>query len=304
VVWPPSASILHLPALSSDHSPLLLDTVYSDSSLARPFKFEEFWTHHQDCFSTIAVAWSPPCFGTPCFILNQKLRSTKLALKLWNRISFGNIQHQLRSLTSQLDALQQSTNLPPSSVHEQGLRRVIDDLRLQEEIIWRNKSREQWLTCKDLNTKFFHLSTLIKRRRTAIDFLKLPSGAWISDRLAIGTTLCAHFTDLIATSKPCLPDELLNLFDIVITAEDNLSICSIPSEQEIHDSVFSIGPTKSPGPDGFTGLFYQKYWTLVKLVVLSCVWNFFNKHHLLQEHNHTFIALVPKQVGPSTVHHF
>jgi hypothetical protein len=145
---------------------------------------------------------------------------------------------------------------------------------------------------------------LIRRRRTTIDFLKLPSGAWISDRLAIGTTLCAHFTDLFATSNPCLPDELLNLFDTVITAEDNLSICSIPSEQEIHDSVFSIGPTKSPGPDGFTGLFYQKYWSLVKPVVLSCVWNFFNNHHLLQEHNHTFIALVPKQMGPSTVHHF
>jgi hypothetical protein len=97
-------------------------------------------------------------------------------------------------------------------------------------------------------------------RRTAIDFLKLPSGAWISDRLAIGTTLCAHFTDLFANSNPCLPVELLNLFDSVITAEDNLSIYSIPSEQEIHDSVFSIGPTKSPRPDGFTGLFYQKYW--------------------------------------------
>jgi hypothetical protein len=85
---------------------------------------------------------------------------------------------------------------------------------------------------------------------------------------------------------------------------ENLSICSLPSEQEIFDSVCSIGATKAPGPDGFTGLFYQKYWSLIKPVVLSCVWNFFNKHHLLKEHNHTFIALVPKQMGPSMVHHF
>jgi len=75
-------------------------------------------------------------------------------------------------------------------------------------------------------------------------------------------------------------------------------------EQEIHDSVFSIGATEAPGLDGFIGLFYQKSWTLVKPVVLSCVWNFFNKHHLLKEHNHTFIALVPKQIEPSMVHHF
>jgi hypothetical protein len=87
--------------------------------------------------------------------------------------------------------LQQSTTLSFVSAREQGLQRHIDDLRRHEEVLWRNKSREQWLTCKDLNTKFFHLSTLIKRRRNAIDFLKLPTGAWISDRQTIGDTLCA-----------------------------------------------------------------------------------------------------------------
>jgi hypothetical protein len=86
---------------------------------------------------------------------------------------------------------------------------------------------------------------------------------------------------LFSTSQPCLPDELLNLFESSISEAENFSICSIPSEQKIHDSVFSICATKAP-PDGFTGLFYQKYWTLVKPVVLSCVWNFFNKHHLLK----------------------
>jgi hypothetical protein len=300
----PSFSILHLPTSTSDHHPLLLDTAHSEASLFRPFKFEEFWTHHPDCFSTVNLAWSPVCFGSPGHILNQKLRSTKAALRSWNRHSFGNIQCQISSLTTQLEDLYRAPNLPIFSSTEQGLQKTIDALLRQEEILWRSKSREQWLTCKDLNTKFFHLSTLIRRRRTAIDFLKLSSGAWISDRQTIGNTLCTHFADLFASSHPSHPEELLNLFDTTISTEENLSLCSIPSEQEIHDSVFSIGATKAPGPDGFTGLFYQKYWTLIKPVVLSCVWNFFNKHHLLKEHNHTFIALVPKQMGPSMVHHF
>lgn len=80
----PSFSILHLLASSSDHNPLLLDTVHTDTTLSRPFKFEEFWSHHPDCYSTIDLAWSPHCSGSPGFILNQKLRSTKIALKLWN----------------------------------------------------------------------------------------------------------------------------------------------------------------------------------------------------------------------------
>jgi hypothetical protein len=66
-----------------------------------------------------------------------------------------------------------------------------------------------------------------------------------------------------------------------------------------------LGPQKHLGWMVLLGFFFfQKYWTLVKQVVLSCVWNFFNKHHFLKEHNHTFIALVPKQVGPYIVHHF
>jgi hypothetical protein len=114
----PSFSILHLPASGSDHNHLLLDIVQSRAFLLRPFKFEEFWTHHPDCDSTINLAWSPNCFGSPGHILNQKSRSTKVALKSWNRLSFGNIQHQITSLTSQLDAIQQSPNLSNSSSKE------------------------------------------------------------------------------------------------------------------------------------------------------------------------------------------
>lgn len=293
----PSFSILHFPASSSDHNPLLLDTAQSANFLFRPFKFEEFWTHHPDCYAMINLAWSPNCYGSPRHILNQKLRSTKVALKSWNRLSFGNILNQLHSLTSQLDALQNFANLFNFSSQEHGLQKAIDDLLCKEEILWLTKSREQWLTWKDLNTKFFHLSTLIKRRRNAIDFLKLSSGAWVSDGQTIGTTLCSHFAYLFASSHLNLPEELLNLFDNTISMEEHLSICSLPSEQEIHDSVFSIGATKVPGPDGFTGLFYHKYWNLIKPVVLNCVWNFFNKNHLLKKAQPHFHCSSPQAVG-------
>jgi hypothetical protein len=39
-------------------------------------------------------------------------------------------------------------------------------------------------------------------------------------------------------------------------------------------------------------------------VVLSNIWDFFGNNWLLKEQNHTFIALIPKQLGASTVHQF
>jgi hypothetical protein len=65
-----------------------------------------------------------------------------------------------------------------------------------------------------------------------------------------------------------------------------------------------MGSTKAPGPDGFIALFYKKYWNIVKDVVLSSVWDFFENSHLLKEQNHTFIALIPKKLGASTIHQF
>lgn len=177
---------------------------------------------------------------------------------MWNSLSFGNIQKKkkkISTLSSLVNRALQSTHLSHPIQKELVLQKALDDLYLQGEILWKSKSQATWLTCKDLNTKFFHLSTLIKRRQNAIDFLKLSSGNWTSDRTTIGTTMSDHFTSLFSTSRPVISDDLLGLFDCQITPEENISLCTIPSEKEIFNALTSIGATKAPGLDDFTALF-------------------------------------------------
>jgi len=50
--------------------------------------------------------------------------------------------------------------------------------------------------------------------------------------------------------------------------------------------------------------FIIKYWSIIKGVVLYCVWDFFKNNHLLKEQNHTFSALIPKRLGLFSVNHF
>jgi hypothetical protein len=153
-----------------------------------------------------------------------------------------------------------------------------------------------------LNTKFFHTSTIIKRRRNAIDFLKCPSEGWSSERQEIGNCFTSHFQSVFHCSRPNLDEDLLSLFDNYISLEENATICEIPTEQEIFMALSEMGSTKAPGPDGFTVLFYKKYWHIVKEEVFSSIWDFFGNNNLLKEQNHTFIALVLKQLGASSVH--
>jgi hypothetical protein len=253
----PSYSICYLPAITSDHNALLLNTISTPYSLPKPFRFEKFWTKHPECRSVILVAWDSFISGSSAFILAKKLKSTKHALKIWNNLFFGNIQKNINSISQQIDDIQRF-NFPPQLHQEEiFLKQKLDSLYIQEELLWKSKSRDAWLTCKDLNTRYFHMSTLIKRRRNAIDFLKLSSGAWVYDRRNIGNCFNDFFKQLFSSSLPDPSEDMLNLFDKVISDEENLVLCSISSEKEIYEVLISIGAIKAPGPDRFTAYFIK-----------------------------------------------
>jgi hypothetical protein len=101
---------------------------------------------------------------------------------------------------------------------------------------------------------------------------------------------------LFSSSAPPNDTEMLNLFDPIITTEDNLLICAIPTKEEVVQGLSSLGSSKAPGPDGFIALFYKKYWSVVKEEVLGCIFNFFQNYFLLKELNHTHIAFVAPQI--------
>lgn len=46
-------------------------------------------------------------------------------------------------------------------------------------------NRSPWLQGGDRNTKFFHISTLLRRRRNKIERLKTSDGIWVNDKEAI-----------------------------------------------------------------------------------------------------------------------
>ena len=60
----PKATIQHLGAINSDHSPILLDTQPTDHYLPRPFRFKAAWTRDTKCFGIIAKAWKEEVEGS------------------------------------------------------------------------------------------------------------------------------------------------------------------------------------------------------------------------------------------------
>jgi hypothetical protein len=204
VLLHPDFSLIHLPALNLDHNPISPNTNTTSCFLPRPFRFEEFWSKDPSCGQVIETAWQKyiPYYSANC--LPVKLNHTKIALLKWNSLHFGNIHKKIKETLNLIDATQQATS---SFDKEVSLKLDLNNLLVKEESLWRSKSRETWLTCRDLNTKYFHTSTLIRRRANAVNFLKLESGIWVSSRDEIGGNLISHFSNLFITSNPTIEIE-------------------------------------------------------------------------------------------------
>jgi hypothetical protein len=219
----PSYSVIHLPTHNSDHSHLLLNYNLPVQSLPWPFRFEAFWTRDPTCGVVIDEAWSALIAGSPSFCLTQKLKITKDAIKYWNKHYFGNIKSKLENTLSLLDKVQQASPSNPNLAMELHLQDLLDEYLKQEESIWKTKSRELWLTASDLNTRFFHTSTLIRRRRNSISLLQTPNGGWLSDRSDIGNCFVNNFKQMFTSTAPPSPPEFLDLFHYVTSDLDNIS---------------------------------------------------------------------------------
>jgi hypothetical protein len=182
----PNSHISHLPASSSNHNPILLSTSGNSLHLPKPFKFEEFWIRDLSSHTVTAGAWQVNPNGSAAFSLCRKFKATKAALKLWNTLHFGNIQKNIKHLLEQINSIQCAAPDPSSSAIEENLHLNLQEELLREESLWKQKSQELWLTSNDLNTKFFHASTTIRRRYNSISSIKMENGLFLNNMNDIG----------------------------------------------------------------------------------------------------------------------
>ena len=174
----------------------------------------------------------------------------------------------------------------------------------REEVKWHKKSRELWLKEGDRNSKFFHLSTVVRRRKNQIAEIQLENGNWIHSRNEIADYFTQKNFSVFQSSNPHIPADLERLIDPSITEAENDLLSRIPEVDEIKKVVWEMNSHKASGPDGFPSLFFKKYWDAVESQVISIVQSFFREGWLLRQMNHTFITLIPKRQGACNFNHF
>lgn len=115
-----------------------------------------------------------------------------------------------------------------------------------------------------------------------------------------------YFSELY-TSNPAsdqVYQQIFEGFQAKITDDINRDLIRDISDEEINEAIFSIGPHKAPGPDGFTGDFYHHFWDDIRPAIVKEVKEFFEDGKMDQIPNHTNLCLIPKVDSPMSMAEF
>lgn len=162
------ASIIHLPTLKSDHKPLLLSLAHGVSTTAmnRPFHLMASWLVDQTFKPVDQEAWH----GDTIWL--QAVDTFQDKATYWNMHCFGNIFYRKRRLMARMEGINKKLTMAGNNHLSKLLNKLwseYDNVLSQEEMFWRQQARCDWVKFEDRNTRFFHSSVVIRRKRNTIE---------------------------------------------------------------------------------------------------------------------------------------
>ena len=156
------------------------------------------WLSHPEFFTVVTNAWSDSTATLPVHVNT----STDLVL-YWNRHTFGNIFQRKKRILARISGAQKALASYPSSSLislEKSLRAEFNSILKLEEDFWALKARVSWVVEGDRNTKFFHTSTIVRRRFNQISRLRNSMGDWVESRDQLMDLIHKGFSSLFCTS--------------------------------------------------------------------------------------------------------
>ncbi|KAL5542405.1 hypothetical protein UlMin_010115 [Ulmus minor] len=116
----------------------------------------------------------------------------------------------------------------------------------------------------------------------------------------------SYFETLFSSSSPSLVkfDRVLDTIDRKVTSQMNEQLDQVFGPEDVKEAVFQMAPTKSPGADGMSTIFYQSFWPVVGEEVTAACLGFTNRGLPLGNINETIITLLPKIKNPALISRF
>lgn len=189
---------------------------------------------------------------------------------------------------------------------EFNFRRVVklhlEDILHWQFVYWKQRCTIRSIKVGEENSKFFHAMATERFRRNTISSIKNAEGDVVSDHQQLAGMFWSDFNQRMGKAKGIRMGFDL---DTLIARVDGLEDLSQPfSDSEVESVIKNMPPDRAPGPDGFSGLFLEKCWPILKEDFMQLVQEFYEGRCNLECLNTSLITLIPKKPSPEVVGDF
>jgi len=130
----PEVEVFSLPAVGSDHNPLIIQTPTTYKRHNKPFHFEAHWNDEVECREIISKVWNSHFAAHLVFI--AKVQKVITALSKWSCKKFSNGHARVMALKQQLQDLTNQQNFTNYREVASTIREEIKKTWQMEEQYW------------------------------------------------------------------------------------------------------------------------------------------------------------------------
>jgi hypothetical protein len=235
----------------------------------------------------------------PVSVWQFKIRNLGRKVRGWSRNRDSKIRknrHELIKELDELDLLAEHQNL---SEEEQEMRK---ELSLKLDKSWRIEETKAWQRARDRdikgdrNTSYFFAKANQKKRKKTIARLEEDDKVF-SNNESMFKHAVLFYKNLFCKEKKeniALDEDFWGEEDKILPEENELLEAEL-TKKEIKKAIDESYAVGAPGPDGFSFLFYQRFWPLIKKDFMAMVKGFEKGEVNVARLNYATIILIPKE---------
>ena len=247
---------------------------------------------------------SPKGLGGLC--TQRKIKKLKEAMKVWNRVQYGDTFNKVQRIETDLNRLEDvSINRQLTSQEFMTHKKLQEELwaaALSHESLMRQKVRVRWTKEGGCNSRYFHFLMNSRRSNNAVKGV-LIDGSWVDHPLRVKEEVRRFFSNRFSEPEQCRP--VLNGVRFCgIGQHQNDMLVGVFNEEEIRAAVWDYGSEKSPGLDGLNFKFVKQFWEVLKSDISRFLAEFHANGIFPRGNNASFIALIPKLKDPRNLNEY